>query len=131
MSLPELVRTARNPRSRTVAEGWQPHLQASIDLQPRRAGAAGSSSCPPRPRQSQRPASFHVDTVFPCRPYVLFVIEHRNRRVHLADVTAHPTAARTVQQTRNTLIDSGERTDDLKFLIKERMPDAPRRSASL
>ena len=99
---------------------WEILQAAGIDPAPQRASASWKQSLSTQARTIAAVDFFHVDTFFLSRLYVLFVIEHHDRRVHLAGVTAHPTAAWTVQQARNTLMDLGEQTGSPKFLIRDR-----------
>ena len=99
---------------------WEILKAAGTGPAPQRAAASWKQFLSAQAKPIAAAGFFHVGTVFLRRRYVLFVIEHHNRRVHLAGITAHPTAGRAVQQARNVLMDLGERTDGLKFLITDR-----------
>lgn len=61
---------------------------------------------------------FTVQTIWLRTLYVLFWIEHRTRRVHLAGVTANPDSPWVTQQVRNLAID--EKLADVHYLIHDR-----------
>jgi putative transposase len=98
----EILRAAgTGPAPRRDGPAWRQHLHAQ---------AAGILAVD----------FLHVDTVSLTRPYVLVLIEHGTRRMHLGGVTARPTGDWTVQQARNLALDLGGRSGDFRFLIRDR-----------
>ena len=113
----ELVRLGHPIAASTV---WQILHAAGIDPAPRRAGPTWNQFLTAQARGILAADFVHADTVLLRRLYALIVIEHQTRRVHLAGVTAHPDGAWTTQAARNVLMDLGQRTATVKFLVRDR-----------
>jgi putative transposase len=82
-------------------------ISAGLEPAPRRFGPTWRQFRSAQARAILAIDFAHVDTVFLRRLYVLVVIEHGRRRVHVAGITAHPTGAWVTQQARNLLTDLG------------------------
>jgi putative transposase len=99
---------------------WKILKDAGIDPAPNRRGQSWHAFLTAQAQTIMAADFFHVDAVFLRRLYVLFFIEHATRRVHLAGITANPTGPWVTQQARHLLMDLGDRTDTIKFLIRDR-----------
>jgi transposase InsO family protein len=113
----ELVRLGHSIAASTV---WQILQDAGMDPAPRRSGPTWKQFLSAQAHGILAADFVHVDTVLLRRIYALIVIEHGTRRVHLAGITANPDAAWTTQAARNFLLDLGQLTTSVKFLIRDR-----------
>ena len=99
---------------------WTILKNAGLDPAPRRSGPTWREFLSAQAHAILAIGFAHVDTVFLRRLYIMVVIEHGRRRVHVAGITAHPTGEWVTQQARNLLMELGEHAERFRFLIRDR-----------
>src|ERR1039457_5352909 len=99
---------------------WEILTTSGIDPAPRRTGPTWSQFLRSQAEAILGCDFFSVDLLDGTRAHVLAVIEHATRRIRILGVTQHPTGAWTAQQARNLIMDLGDQTHRVTFMIRDR-----------
>ena len=99
---------------------WEILKKHGIHPAPRRAGPTWPDFLRSQAEAIIACDFFTVDLLDGTKAYVLAVIEHATRRIHIMGATAHPTNDWITQQIRNLLMDLDGAADRIKFLIRDR-----------
>jgi transposase InsO family protein len=99
---------------------WEILKASGIDPAPRRTGLAWSQFLRSQAEAILACDFFTAGLPGGTRAHVLAVMEHATRRIRILGVTLHPTGEWTAQQARNLLMDLGEQTQRVTFMIRDR-----------
>jgi putative transposase len=103
-----------------ASTAWEILKKAGIDPAPRRTGPTWSQFLRSQADAILACDFFTADLLDGTQAHVLAVIEHAARRIRILGVTLHPTGEWTAQQARNLIMDLGEETHQVKFMIRDR-----------
>jgi putative transposase len=101
----------------TVRENLKKH---GIDPAPRRHGPFWAQFLRSQAEAIIACDFFTVDLLDGTKAYVMAVIEHAARRIHVLGATARPAHEWVTQQAWNLLMDRDESADRIKFLMRDR-----------
>lgn len=113
----ELARLGHRISASTV---WKILTAVGVDPTPRRGGPTWREFLTSQAEAIIACDFLHIDLASLRRVYALVFLEHGTRRLHIAGVTAHPTAQWTAQQARNFALEVDVRLELLRFLIRDR-----------
>jgi hypothetical protein len=99
---------------------WETLKKAGIEPSPRRTGPTWSQILRSQAEALLATDFFTADLLDGTTPYVMAVIEHSTRRIHILGVTAHLTGAWVTHQARNLLMDLDSQTEAIRFLVRDR-----------
>jgi putative transposase len=99
---------------------WEILKKHGIDPAPRRSGPSWAAFLRSQAGAIIACDFFTVDLLDSAKAYVMAVIEHASRRIHILGATVHPTHEWVTQQARNLLMDLDASAARIKFLIRDR-----------